>query len=121
MASAIETALYGEEWVQRVSPTGDVGEHCVLQLTLADGAISLRVTPWECEHSRWTNAVFAHASLTWFAQTAADPDDLRMPWGIVGFHCSQQDDGKWQFNLNCRHVRWSWTSDWPVIERATCG
>jgi hypothetical protein len=118
MASQIETALYGPKWASRVSAAGEVGEHCLLELSIGEAMISIRVAPWPRRYADWTLAVFRNASLGRFGQTASEPDDLSLPWSIVGFHCQQQDDGQWSFNLNCDYSRWSWSSDWPEIQRS---
>ncbi len=117
MASAIEIALYGKEQAQLVAPTGEVGEHCILEFVLAVNSIILRIAPEDREYVEWTKASFHRAALLHFGQTAAEPDDLYMPWTIVGFHSFQEQDGRWRFNLNTHAVRWSWISEWPVVER----
>jgi hypothetical protein len=120
--SAIELTLYAE-WAHHVSDSGAVGGHCVLefawfrdQIAEAD-VIRLRIAPWEREYSQHTVAVFSGAQVASITQVSHDPEDIELPWGIVGFACQDVGDGCWAFNLNCHHLRCAWTSKWPTIER----
>lgn len=119
MASEIEVALYGEDWASRVSSAGEVGEHCVLAFSLAEGWLRMRVAPWDWRFSRWAEATFEKVALQHFGETAGEPDDLKLPWGIVGFHSQKLEAGTWQFTLHCHCSRWIWHADWPTIERGT--
>ncbi|HWE34944.1 MAG TPA: hypothetical protein VG406_00110 [Isosphaeraceae bacterium] len=100
-----------------MSPEGEVGDHCVLEFALAEKQLRLRVAPWEWRFSRWSEAMFGDFYLERFAHNAGEPDDLRMPWSIVGFHSWRQEDGRCRLSLHCRHIRWNWTSAWPMISR----
>lgn len=117
MASEIERALYGE-LADRVLASGEVGDHCLLELSVSitgDATeIRVRVAPWGREYSRGTEAAFNAATLLRIAQVAADPEELELPWGIVGFH-SRPDGDTWHFILNTRAARVEWASAWPTI------
>jgi hypothetical protein len=116
VASEIERFLYGDA-ADVVSAGGQVGDYFVAELRLAEKSVSLRLASERKPYSfRWI--VFRDASLTWFSQTAAEEDDLRLPWDIVGFHSWEQAGGLWQFNLNGWHSRWSWVSRWPEVKDA---
>ena len=85
MASAIERFLYGDA-ADLVSPDGDVGDYFVIEIVLAEDAVALRIASERRPYDfRWVR--FRDARLISFAQDAAEPDDLLMPWSIVGFHC----------------------------------
>jgi hypothetical protein len=114
LASAIERFLYGDA-ADLVSANGEVGDYFIAELCLAEGSVSLRIASERKPYSfRWVR--FREAGLNSFSQTAATPDNLRLPWYIVGFYSKELDDGFWQFTLNCWHSRWSWSSRWPEVE-----
>ena len=119
MASAIERFLYGDA-ADFVSPDGEVGDYFVAEIALSEGVVALRIASERRPYDfRWVR--FRDAWLNSFAQDAAGPDDLLMPWPIVGFHCREHEAGVWKFNLNCWHSRWSWNSRWPEVEDAGNG
>ena len=114
MATAIETFLYGD-LANVVSDCGSVGEHLLAEIRLAEDLISLRIASEQLPYVfRWVH--FREAYLGFFQQHASEPDELQLPWGIVGFYCEQLDADRWHFNLNCSHTRWSWESLWPEVE-----
>ena len=115
VASAIERFLYGSA-ADLVSPDGRVGGYFVADFCLAEAVVSLRFAS-NLQPYSLRRAVFRDASCLWFTQAAAEEDDLELPWEIVGFH-SREEDGRWKFNLNCWHVRWSRVSCWPEVEDA---
>ena len=100
-----------------MSVNGEVGDYFVAEFSLAEGLVSLRIASERRPYSfRWVR--FREASLNSFSQNAAEPDDLQLPWYIVGFHCWDEANGFWRFNLNCSDSRWSWNSRWPDVEDA---
>lgn len=115
MASAIERFLYGSA-ADVVSNDGRVGDYIVAEFSLAEAVVSLGLAS-DRQPYNLRRAVFRDACCLWFTQAAAEEDDLELPWEIVGFH-SQEKDGRWKFNLNSWHVRWSWVSRWPEVEAA---
>jgi hypothetical protein len=117
--SSIERALYGE-WAEVVTKSGEVGDHCLLEFSLflendQHQSLKLIVAPWDHEHRLRHIAVFQHVQLQQIVQVAHS-DDAQLPWGIVGFHSTEQPDGFWSFGLNCNAFRLSWDSKWPSIE-----
>jgi hypothetical protein len=119
--SKIEIVLYGE-WADRITASGEVGDHCVLefswfrdQVTESD-VIRLKVAPWQREYSQSATAIFLSASVGNVTQELHDPEEIELPWSIVGFHCQDYGNGAWGFNLNCSGIRWAWSSNWPTIE-----
>ena len=103
-----------------VSANGEVGDYFVAEICLAEELISLRIGSDRRPYSfRWVR--FRDAGLNSFSQTAAEPDDLQLPWYIVRFYSWEEEDGFWRFNLNCGHCRWSWNSPWPEVEDAEAG
>jgi hypothetical protein len=118
VASEIEKAVYGE-MAESVSPSGEVGGHCLLEISIAKGIIQLRVAPWEKEHSEFTLATFKNAAICHILEKAAEQDDLLLPWTIRHFYSQDRGNGQWHFLLDCDDTRWSWDSDWPAMERQT--
>jgi len=98
-------SLYGE-LANRVADNGAVGDHWVwafaIESDLATDVdlVRLHVSPQGQEYKEQTVATFLNAQLANIVQTSHDPEDLSLPWGIRGFHCFRQADGKWLFNLN---------------------
>lgn len=123
VASEIERALYFE-YADRVSDGGKVGEHCILAIGIErdqqtdSDVIQLRVTPWDREYSASTVATFHNAVHIRYQQTTHDPEEMELPWEIVGFYSQAHVDGQRSFRLNCNCCRWAWGSDWPSIERS---
>lgn len=115
VASEVERFLYGSA-ADLVTNDGRVGDFLVAEFSIAEAVVSLRLAS-ERQPYNFRRAVFRDASCLWFTQVAAEEDDLELPWEIVGFH-SQDAGGRWKFNLNCWHVRWSWVSRWPEVEAA---
>jgi hypothetical protein len=114
MASAIERFLYGEA-ADLVSADGQVGDFFVAEMRLAEGLVALRLASDRQPYVfRWVR--FPEAGLNSFSQSAVEPDDLLLPWEIIGFHSWECANGFWQFNLNCHRSRWSWNSRWPEVE-----
>ena len=117
--SVIERALYGE-WAEVVTKFGDVGDHCLLEFSLCREndqyqLLKLVVAPWDQEHRLRRIAVFPHVRLHQILQVARS-EDAQLPWGIIGFHSTEQPDGFWGFDLNCHAYRLTWDSKWPSIE-----
>jgi len=119
--SPIELALYHER-ANRVSNQGALGDHCVLELAwirdqIAEtDVIQLKVAPCEEEYSNRTTATFPDSSITSVSLLSHDPDELKLPWEIVSFESEDLGNGRWGFDLNCRDIRWTWESAWPMIE-----
>lgn len=120
--SPIELELYGRR-AHHVSETGTVGDHCVLEFAWIRDQIAetdvvrLRVAPWEREYVESVTAVFREAHIGRVTQISHDPEEIELPWEIVGFACENHGGGRWSFSLNCGHIRWTWSSKWPTIER----
>jgi len=116
LASAIERFLYGDA-ADLVSADGQVGDYSIAEICLSEGSVALRMASERRPYVfRWVR--FREARLNGFSQNAAEPDDLLLPWGVVGFYSREESGGFWQFTLNCWHCRWSWHSRWPEVENA---
>ena len=113
MASAIERFLYGGA-ADLVSVDGEVGDYFITEVCLSEELVALRIASERQPYSfRWVR--FREAGLNSFSHTTAQPENLLLPWYIVGFHCWETENGFWKFNLNCWHSRWSWNSRWPEV------
>lgn len=122
MPSDIELALYGD-WADRVSPDGDVGDHCLLEFSISRDTVTdsdvlrLAVTPNDREYIDRVVATFRNAHVGRIQQPDYDPEFNYLPWCIIGFHSTEIGDGQWSFQLNCHGCRIQWSSDWPDIRR----
>lgn len=121
MPSEIESALYGD-WADRVSSDGDVGDHCLLEFSIArdvssdSDVLRLAVAPTDREYSDRAVATFRNAHVGRIQQPGYDAEWNYLPWYIIGFHCTGIGDGQWSFQLNCHGCRIQWSSDWPEIQ-----
>lgn len=116
MASAIERFLYGEA-ADLVSADGQVGDFFVAEMRLGEKLIELRLASERQPYTfRWFR--FREACLNGFSDAAREPDDLCLPWYILGFYSWECPNGFWKFNLTCSRSRWSWNSRWPEVENA---
>lgn len=119
MASAIERFLYGEA-ADLVSADGQVGDYFVAEMCLSEISVSLRIASQRRPYAfKWVR--FSEAGLHSFGQSAAESDDLFLPWDIVGFYCREEAKGFWHFTLTSWHSRWSWDSRWPTVEDLSPG
>lgn len=122
MASEIEIALYGE-FAKSVSLDGHVGQHVIVEFSVrrdiaSDRSDILRigVAPESCEYQPSTIATFYNVHLGEIKQVNYDPEYNFLPWGIVGFYCTNCGKDEWSFQLNCDSIRVGWSSRWPIIE-----
>jgi hypothetical protein len=119
LASAIERFLYGDA-ADVVSDQGEVGDCFVAEICLSEGLVALRIASQRRPYVfRWVR--FRDARLIEFSQSAAEPDDLLMPWSVIGFHSWEESNGFWRFNLVCWHSRWSLNSRWPDVDAVESG
>jgi hypothetical protein len=106
LATAIEELLYGNR-----------GIHGVSELAVSCGVIRVRLTPWAGQATD-TVAVFNEARLTSVETYPIEPDDLTLPWDVIGFDCYDLGGGRWRFVLHCNVIEWCFESRWPVVTRA---
>jgi hypothetical protein len=106
LATAIEELLYGNR-----------GVHGVAEFAVSCGVIRVRLTPWAGQPTD-TVAVFNEARLTSVETYPIEPDDLTLPWDVIGFDCYDLGDGRWRFVLHCNVIEWCFESRWPVVTRA---
>jgi hypothetical protein len=66
-----------------------------------------------------TVATFHDARLVSVDAYADGPDDLELPWDVIGFDCDELGDGRWRFVLHSDVMEWCFESAWPVVERVT--
>ncbi len=104
MVTAIERLLYG-----------DLGIHGVSEFALSPGVVRLRLAPWEGP-SVSTVATFHDARLVSVDAYADGPEDLELPWDVIGFDCYELGGGRWRFVLHSDVMEWCFESAWPVVE-----
>jgi len=99
MASAIECYLYGSR-----------GTHAVVWFALGPSRVVVAVAPWD-ELGSVTEATFEAAELlsVWAAEDAT-PEDIALPWDIIGFDSKELGNGRWEFVVNCCDVEYAWRS-----------
>jgi hypothetical protein len=104
MASAIERCLYGSR-----------GTHAVVWFALAPSRVVIAVAPWD-ELGSVTEATFEAAELrsVWAAEDAG-PEDIALPWDIIGFDSNEVGDDQWEFVVCCGVVEYAWRSEWPRL------
>lgn len=118
--SKIERALYGDR-AEQVSSSGAVGNHWVLGFSLTrdqsteTDKLVLTIAPEELQYRFHTQAEFNDVALSPVRFKAEDPEDLELPWQIVGFLSDEIDGDRWSFALDCTSATWSWSSNWPEI------
>ena len=105
MLNAIEQLLYGGR-----------GTHGVSEFTVSPGVVRLRLAPGEGPGH--TVAVFGEARLTSVEAYPRAPEDLDLPWDVVGIDCYDLGGGRWRFVLHCGAVEWCFESAWPVVSQA---
>jgi hypothetical protein len=105
LATAIEQLLYGGR-----------GIHGVTEFTASPGGVRLRLVPWEGPRVE-TVAVFGEARLTSVETYPDSPDDLDLPWDVIGFDCEELGDGRWRFILHCDAIEFGFDSTWPAVSR----
>jgi hypothetical protein len=105
MPSAVERFLYG-----------DLGVQGVCEFMLSPGVVRLRLAPWEGPRVA-TVATFHDARIKSVETYADSPDELELPWDIIGFDCFDLGSGRWEFVLHCDAIDWCFESAWPIAER----
>ena len=106
MATEIERQLYGTR-----------GVHGVSEFTVLPGVVRLHLLPWEGPQI-YTIATFRQARLMSVETYPINPDDLDLPWDVIGFDCYDLGENRWKFVLHCDGIEWCFESVWPFIERA---
>jgi hypothetical protein len=92
MASAIETWLYGSD-----RPHGIVSFH------VSPGQIVIAVAPYPWDAREVVTDATFEAAVLRYVQSHSDlsPDDVELPWDIIGFDSYELADGRWEFVVCC--------------------
>ncbi len=102
MATGIESFLFGQG-----------GTHGVTEIRLSATRLALTVAPWEGSSSP-TSVEFAGAKILSVDVYADGPDDLNLPWDIIGFESYPLPHDRWRFVLHCAGIEYVFESRWPV-------
>jgi hypothetical protein len=98
---------------------GGHGAHGIIEFTLVQGCVRLRLAPWEGLRLI-TEATFESAKVLSLSQfDEPDEEDLNLPWDIIGFDSYELPDECWKFVLVCGALEWCWESKWPKLKRET--
>jgi hypothetical protein len=90
------------------------GAHAVVGFMQSEKRLVLSVAPWE-EMASVVIAEFSEATVTSVGVHGAEPDDLSVPWDIVGFDSYLISDEKWRFVLCCTGIEYIFESKWPCL------
>jgi hypothetical protein len=103
VSTEIENFLYGKG-----------GTHAVVEVTLSAERLILTVAPW-AEPSSVKVAEFLEPRVVSVTVNTDDPDDLNLPWDIIGFDSHPLPDSRWGFVLYCGGVEYVFESRWPQL------
>jgi hypothetical protein len=92
--------------------------HAVVGFQLFESRITIQVAPWAQLEARIT-AEFSEAKITSLDVYADDPDDLNLPWDIIGFDCYSATQSRWRFVLHGPGLEYGFESQWPQIVNET--
>ena len=94
MATPIEMFLYGSG-----------GEHAVVEIVLSAGRLIVSVAPWASLPDVKV-AEFTEAKITSIFVYTDSPDDLNLPWDIIGFDSFRLSESHWEFVLHCAGIEY---------------
>src|SRR3954469_9383190 len=100
MASRIEQFLLSND-----------GTYAVVEIRQAEKRLTLSIAPWQNLESVVT-ADFAEAAVTSIDIHPAAPDELNVPWDIIGFDSYPLSENRWRFVLCCAGVEYAFESIW---------
>ena len=72
------------------------------------------MAPWEGS-SPPTSAVFTEAKLLSVEVYVDGPDDLNLPWDIIGFDSYRLSESHWKFVLHCAGIEYVFEARWPQL------
>lgn len=88
--------------------------HAVVGWALTPDKLLLTVAPWEDLGSPLC-AEFPEFKITSLELYPDEPDDLNLPWDIIGFDSYTLASERWKFVLHCDSVEYCFESKWPVL------
>jgi hypothetical protein len=103
MSTAIENFLYGSG-----------GTHGVVEMVLSTNRLIVSVAPWT-SLAAVKVAEFRESKITSIEVYADDPDDLNLPWDIIGFDSYPLSESRWKFVLHCAGIEYVFESRWPTV------
>jgi hypothetical protein len=103
MSTPIEMFLYGSG-----------GTHAVVEIVLAADKLVLSVAPWTSLPDVKV-AEFTEAKIASIDVYADSPDDLNLPWDIIGFDSHRLSESHWKFVLHCAGVEYVFEARWPQL------
>ena len=103
MATPIEMFLYGSG-----------GVHAIVEVVLADGRLVVSVAPWE-SLADVKVAEFTEVKITSIEVNGDSPDDLNLPWDIIGFDSYRLSESHWKFGLHCDGIEFVFQARWPQL------
>jgi hypothetical protein len=102
MASAIENYLYGSR-----------GTHALVAFSIDQTRVMVGVAPW-VDLNAVTEATFEAAELlSVWSDRNHTPEEIALPWDIIGFDSRELSQSRWEFVINCSVVEFCWRSEWP--------
>jgi hypothetical protein len=103
MSTEIEKFLYGQ-----------FGTHGVVEIGLSTKRLILSVVPWT-HPSLVKVAEFMQSRISSIEVYADNPDDLNLPWDIIGFNSFPLSESRWTFVLHCAGIEYNFESRWPTL------
>jgi hypothetical protein len=86
----------------------------VVAVALVEKQILISIAPWE-QLSLAVSAQFEEAMITSLEVYADSPDDLNLPWDIIGFDSYPLPDERWRFVLHCIGIEYVFEARWPRL------
>jgi hypothetical protein len=90
------------------------GIHAVVEITLADKRLVVSVAPWD-QLAAAVTAEFTKVTITSVDVYADGPDDLNLPWDIIGFDSHLLAQHRWRFVLHCAGLEYCFEATWPRL------
>jgi len=88
--------------------------HAVLDVFLSVDQLKVTLAPWTDLSARRCGE-FSQAKIRSIETFPVDPDDLNLPWDLLGFDCDSLPEARWKFVLHCQSIELIFESLWPVL------
>ena len=88
--------------------------HALLEITFSENGLAITVAPWK-EPAPNVSAKFCNVRITSIEVIDDNPEDLNLPWDIIGFDCYELSGDRWRFVLHCIGIEYGFEALWPRI------
>ena len=86
--------------------------HVVVEILQADGRLIVSVAP-RANLGNVKVAEFTEVKFTSIEVCGDGPDDLNLPWDIIGFDGYRLSELLWEFVLHCIGIEYGFQARWP--------